>query len=379
MAAYLYSDISALCLTLCTADRVVVGKPATVVWHQTLAVIYTMDKKKSRYFKHVSTLPVLEYSGFAPKFGNIEIAKKHNYCVIKDISVTGDAPKDIIRFYGYGSAPKKYIKKWPIYIAKLGHKYYPLESITEQLISDIGHWYGFNLAESKICLIGGQIRFLSKYFIRKSTDELYHGADMYAGFLHDKQFVDEVELKRMTQSFFTISFTKAVLVHFFKDSSEDIFNSFMVMLFFDALIGNNDRHMYNWGVIRDIFGANLATFSPIYDSARGLLWNEKESQISAIYNEKNRRKKFVEKYCKNSNPKIGIENKEKVNHFELVESYKSFFKDNTFINKLFEDNRIELIINNINSNYNKLLSDERRLLITEILEFRFNKLKKIVT
>ncbi|WP_299112887.1 hypothetical protein [uncultured Winogradskyella sp.] len=137
-----------------------------------------MSRKTNHKFKHVSKLPILKYSGFSPKFGDIEIAKKHNYCVIKDVAVTGDAPKDIIRYYEYGHSLKIKTKKWPIYIAKLGHKYYPLESITEQLISDVGKWYGFNLADSKICSIGGQIRFLSRYFLKKHTDELYHGADM---------------------------------------------------------------------------------------------------------------------------------------------------------------------------------------------------------
>jgi hypothetical protein len=153
--------------------------------------------KKEKNFKQVTKLPILKYSGFNPKFENIEVVKKHNYTVIKGVSITGDAPKDIIRLYNYGEALKRNPSKWPIYIAKLGHKYYPLESITEQLISDIGNWFGFELADSKICYIGGQIRFLSKYFIKKSTDELYHGADLYAGYLlNDKDFVDQVELKK---------------------------------------------------------------------------------------------------------------------------------------------------------------------------------------
>ncbi|MBN4085244.1 HipA domain-containing protein [Flavobacteriaceae bacterium AH-315-B10] len=337
-----------------------------------------MTKKKNRTFKHVSKLPVLKYSGFSPRFDKIEVAKKHNYCVIKGVSVTGDAPKDIIRYYNYGSGFKRKPKSWPIYIAKLGHKYYPLESITEQLISDIGKWFDFNLAESKICSIGGQIRFLSKYFIEVHTDELHHGADMYAGYLHDKQFVDDIELQRMTQSFFTISFTKDVLTYFFKDSFNEIYESFMLMLFFDALIGNNDRHMYNWGVIRDIYGEKVAKFSPIYDSARGLLWNEKESKIFDVLNTKNRKEEFVEIYCNKSKPKIGIENKENVNHFDLIKSYNSYYINNVFIQKLFKENRIETVIENFNTNYNTLISNERRSLITDILKYRFKKLKKIV-
>ncbi len=145
----------------------------------------------------------MRYSGYFPKLGEIEVAKNHCYTVIENISVTGDAPKDVIRFYEYGKALKRSYKKWPIYIAKLGHKYYPMESITEQLITDIGFTYGFDMASSKLSYIGGQIRLLSLYFLNNRTDELFHGADLYSGFLNnDRQFVDDVEENKMTQDFF---------------------------------------------------------------------------------------------------------------------------------------------------------------------------------
>lgn len=202
---------------------------------------------------------------------------------------------------------------------------------------------------------------------------------MSAGYLSDKQFVDDIELKRMTQDFFTITFTRDVLTHFFEDSFNDIFKSFMLMLFFDALIGNNDRHMYNWGIIRDVFGQKRARFSPIYDSARGLLWNETESKIIEILNTKNRKHEYIKKYCNNSRPKIGIENKRSVNHFELIKSYDSYFKNTQFVQELFTDNRIETVIKNLNNKYITLISDERRSLIVDILMYRFEELKKIVT
>ena len=333
--------------------------------------------KKHKNFKHITKLPIINYSGFDPKFSKIEIAKKHSYYIIKDMSVTGDAPKDIIRLYEYGHSLKRKHKKWPIYIAKLGHKYYPLESITEQLISDIGLSYGFNLASSKICLIGGQIRFLSRFFIEKN-DALHHGADLYAGYLNDKNFVDEIEIKRMTQSFFTIEFTKEVIKHFFKHSHKEIFTSFMHMLFFDALVGNNDRHMYNWGVIRDIYGNNIAKYSPIYDSARGLLWNEKESKINEFVNDEKKLTDFVKKYCNKSKPKIGIEGKNNVNHFDLIKSYKEFYSADEFIKKLFKNNKIEFVIKKINKEYKTLYSEARRYVISEILKFRYSELKNIV-
>ena len=63
-------------------------------------------KKIKQNFKHISPLHIINQSGFFPKLGCVEIAKKHCYTIIKDISVTGDAPKDIIRYYEYGKARK---------------------------------------------------------------------------------------------------------------------------------------------------------------------------------------------------------------------------------------------------------------------------------
>lgn len=62
--------------------------------------------KIRKKFKHINSLPIIKRSGYMPKFSNIEIAKKHRYTVITDISITGDAPKDIIRYYEYGIAQK---------------------------------------------------------------------------------------------------------------------------------------------------------------------------------------------------------------------------------------------------------------------------------
>ncbi len=158
------------------------------------------------------------------------------------------------------------------------------------------------MTHSILAQIGGQIRFLSKYFLETETEELVHGADMYANYLNDdSRFVDEVEEKKMTQYFFTVEFTESVFEHFTddKDKKEEIFKDFMSMLFFDALIGNNDRHTYNWGVIRDISSKKVLKFAPIYDTARGLFWNYNEKQIKNLINDKQFSRKITT-YCLNS-------------------------------------------------------------------------------
>lgn len=331
-------------------------------------------------FKHIKSLPIINYSGFFPKLGGTEVAKKHAYTIIKDIAVTGDAPKDIVRLYEYGKGLKQRYKEWPVYIAKLGHKYYPMESVTEQLITDIGMSYGFNLASSKICLIGGQIRFLSLYFLNGKSEELYHGANMYAGFLNnDEKFVDEIEESRMTQDFFTVKFTKQVIQHFFPLYWKELYADFMRMLFFDALVGNNDRHMYNWGVVKGIYGRQKPKFSPIYDSARGLLWNRKEQKINDIFLNKQDLNKFICKYCKKSSPKIGVENRNTVNHFELIKEYSLHFEKDNFIKNIFYEKRIDNVIKMINDKYKQLLSVNRRSIIELILQYRFNEIKNIIS
>lgn len=87
----------------------------------------------------------------------------------------------------------------------------------------------------------------------------------------------------------------------------------------DALIGNNDRHFYNWGIITNISGKEKPIFSPIYDTARGLFWNEHEDKLKRILQDKNRLPQFIMSYAENSVPKIGWEGLNKLNYFDLIE------------------------------------------------------------
>ncbi|PIX33093.1 MAG: hypothetical protein COZ59_10525 [Bacteroidetes bacterium CG_4_8_14_3_um_filter_31_14] len=249
-------------------------------------VCLRLIKKQHNYIKlpnkkkHIKPLLLKDWSGYNPKPGSIQFGKKHSYFIQKGYSITGDAPKDFIRFYHYGKGRKANYRTWNLFIAKLGHKHYPIESITEQLITRIGEEYGFKMANSELAWLGGQIRFLSKYFITDKNDQvLEHGADLYAGFLNDKEFVEKIEKKGKSPEFFTVEFTEKVLKHFFKENSKTIFNEFCNMLLFDSLIGNNDRHFYNWGIVRSISKKNEPYFSPIYDTARGLFWNDHEDKI----------------------------------------------------------------------------------------------------
>ena len=330
--------------------------------------------------KHIKALPVIDHSGFMPKHGCIPFAKKHHYFIVTGISITGDAPKDFIRYYQYGEGFKINPKTWPLYLAKHGHKHYPMEAITEYLLNRIGEVFGFNMAKSGLAWFGGQIRFLSKYFLSKPYEQvLDHGADLYAGYLNDREFVEEIEKQHQSPEYFTIQFTQSTLKHFFPEDWESLMLEFVKLLVFDALIGNNDRHFYNWGIIRDVQGKKKPVFSPIYDTARGLFWNDHDDKLKEIYNDKNRLDSFIRKYSDTSSPKIGWDGYKRLNHFELAEKLttSSFvYNCETLINSCYES-KISEVIRMIDKEFSQLLSNERRELIKSCLLYRHSCIRKI--
>ncbi|MCD4794486.1 MAG: HipA domain-containing protein [Bacteroidales bacterium] len=330
--------------------------------------------------KHITELPILKHSGYNPKPNSILTAKKHQYHIEKGYTITGDAPKDFIRLYHYGEAIKAKPKTWSLYIAKLGHKHYPVESITEYLLNRIGEVMGFKISHSELAWLGGQIRFLSKYFIKKTEEQtLEHGADLYAGYLHDRKFVEEVEQNKLSPSFFTVQFTKETLKSFFPNDAENLFNDFISLLVFDAFIGNNDRHFYNWGIIRNLLGKERPVFSKIFDTARGLFWNYQEQKIIEIFNDKNRLESTIKKYSENCSPKTGWDDKSSINHFDLLENMKSVPVNLTKeqVQKFINKNTFNAVIELIEKEFSLLLSNERRTLIKKCLMYRYNRIVKI--
>lgn len=210
----------------------------------------------------------------------------------------GDAPKELMRVYEYEKGHKRAgsPKSWPIYITKTGHKWYPSESITEYLLNRIGMVIGLEMAESKLAFINGQLRFMSKLFRNDTEQMLVHGADLYSGYLGDREFVEEIEEKQLARQFFTVSFTHEALRHIFPYHYEDIFLCFVRMLIFDAIVGNNDRHFYNWGVLKHLRTKHAPFFSPIYDTARALFWNNADSHFLRHRTGSTQRTDLIKKY-----------------------------------------------------------------------------------
>src|SRR5690554_3953508 len=211
----------------------------------------------------------------------IKPMRKKYYKVLTE-SVGGDAPKDVIRFYQYGRGRRNNPKSWPKFIAKIGHKWYPNESITEHFFTSIGKSFGIEIANSMLVFAEGYIRFLSEHF-HSENQSLIHGANILSRYLleEDNRWIDDLDKQRILKGEINILDVIDALQDVFPD--DNIIDCFVNMLLFDCLTGNNDRHYYNWGVITHIKNDHKPYFSPVYDTARGLFWNNDENFILSLH------------------------------------------------------------------------------------------------
>lgn len=306
---------------------------------------------------------------------------RKGYWIELDFPVGGDAPKNFIAIYSYeenSKIRKSNPKTWPKYIAKVGHKWYPLESVNEYLFNQIGETLGLRMAYSSLVLAGNQLRFLSRYFLERN-ESLEHGAQIFAGFMQDEEWVEAIEKKGLARRFFTFQFAEQAITQTYPNEAQLIMEDFVKMLVFDALTGNNDRHFYNWGVIKHIERKKKPIFAPVFDSARGLLWNTPESQLlNWLANPKQLDDK-IKKYTEGSKPKIGWDGLEDLNHFDLIN--RIFSLDSRYkgvCHQLICKENLDKLTHLLDSDFAKLYSKERMKLIKMCLVYRFDKLIEII-
>jgi hypothetical protein len=292
----------------------------------------------------------------------------------KTCPVIGNAPKDFIRIYEYGMARKSNPQKWTAYIAKIGHKWYPNESITEQLMTLIGQVIGIKVADSKLMLVKGQLRFLSKYFL-KHDDRLVHGSEIFSAYFGDEDFVQEVDEANKAREIFTFQSIKNAIHDVYPKYADSLIESFVEMLFFDAVAGNNDRHFENWGVIDNIKKGSKVELSPVYDTAHGLFWNYHESNIGSFL----RHESKLNSYIKGSLPATGWDNEKDLNHFELLQRVVNEYPQYCELIGKFDPEKYQKDTHRLlNNEFREFFSSKRRYLIEKCITKRAILIQKLV-
>ena len=314
-------------------------------------------------------------SGFMPNLMGLVEPMREGYYKLEKVAVTGNAPKDFVRIYEYGEARKANSSSWPAYIAKVGHKWYPNESITEQLMTRIGQTIGVKVADSKLMLVKGQLRFMSKFFLDAQRERLVHGSEIFSAHFEDEEFVKRIDEANQTRDVFTFQAIKDAIFDVYPENADEIMKKFVAMLFFDAIVGNNDRHFENWGVIENIKNKSEVRFSPVYDTARGLFWNFPESNLDSYLDHESK----LDSYINGSLPTTGWDDRTNLNHFDLLQmvlnqypNYCNFIARFDFKAALL---KIKYVVNN---DFQEFFSSKRRCLIVRCLEKRITIIQQMV-
>ncbi len=321
-----------------------------------------------------TTKEVKFYSDFEIEWDeHIPVLKKFELESVDSLSISGDAPKDFSIDREYRPGHRSRQRPSDKYIAKVGSKFYPLESVIEQLITRIGQCFGVVIADSKLRILDGQVRFLSRYFLKRD-EQLTHGAEIYEYSL-GKENYKELSEKKEESEFFTFEMTCGAIKGLFPEDAERIIARYVEMLCFDAIIGHNDRHPYNWGVIVPIKKSFKPRFSPVFDTARALFWNIPEKRVVQMLTDGNQ----LGKYILGCSPPICWENKA-ADFFELIGLiWREFPVFRKHVEKYLDEAALGRVSLMMEAEFRPLMSTERFELIERCLHRRQDRLIRVVS
>jgi HipA-like C-terminal domain len=285
----------------------------------------------------------------------------------QDLSIHGDAPKFFVRVKEYQKGRRsRGPRDWPKYIAKVGSKWYPVESITEQLIGTVGECYGFAVARSDLRMIGYQVRFMSRYFLMRN-ELLTHGVEIFAQHVQDRKMIEEIAENRLEQEFYTFQTIFAMITAAFPEHHGSIMDGLVAMIAYDALVGNNDRHPANWGVVVGVERGTPIRFSPIFDTARALFWNSTEEAVRRI----SKVAASFDRYVRKCYPQIGWDGVQRIDHFELIDRiWQGYPQYRPVLKRFATGTLLASVCKEVPARFAHLLSEERLALVERCLRRR---------
>ena len=206
-----------------------------------------------------------------------------------------------------GAATKCFLSKGGslegAYIAKFAHKNGSIETYTELFNNQLGARLGFNMAHSGIARLDGVLHFLSRSFRVDPAQQLLHGSFLLQEIgLAEQAELDVINTAARQQGVYDIDLIENVISHVCGGFGAEVFAALVEMLVFDALIGSMDRHPRNWGVLRTATLPSHYEFSPLYDSARALLWDYDDGKLEKLESSGDEFQRYVQR----SFPRIGL-------------------------------------------------------------------------
>ncbi|AKU26557.1 MULTISPECIES: HipA domain-containing protein [Geobacillus] len=200
------------------------------------------------------------------------------------------------------------------------------EDITELIAAEIGAIFGLEMMSVEIVTRNGRRGCLLRNFVKEYDAKMAEeGGVLLSALVDDYKELQESSLKDMELIDAGFKIMKKFVYW------ETIKSEFIDMQLFDILIGNQDRHPFNWQLL---FLETGAKFSPIYDNGASLGFRfEDEKLIQMVSNPQE-----MNKYTEKTRVKAGIFEKKKVKAKDLLTYISKNFTDefNQSIQKLVE-------------------------------------------
>lgn len=302
-------------------------------------------------------------------------------------------------------------------------KEYKYEFWNEIIAYQLGKALGLNILRYDIAVFGNEIGCLSPK-MNKTDDEQLIEVGRFMTALNEK-FLPENNKARKE---YTFQLLEKTIKEF---NLSKYWELFFQTLLFDAIIGNTDRHQENWAFLGkttffekglelakadivkkrnaetflflknlfkkekeklnpELYGKNLKlvdsninSFAPIYDSGSSLVRELLDSKIDHFLNNED----ALEKYINKGFAELHW-NKEKLNHFLLVEnllksSYIEVVKKSAGFLENWNEDLVLLILNNLDKDlpekwHDFRIPNNRKNLITKIVSLRSEKLKNLL-
>lgn len=194
--------------------------------------------------------------------------------------------------------------------------------------------------------------------------------------IHEEEHIDAIAyIKKENEKrseFYTLENIKKIL----DTLNTDLFYQFLKIMIFDALIGEQDRHEENWGMIKK---NGIYKLSPLYDNGCNLLREFHEKEYAEKYYSG---LKDFNSYIRRSKTLIYKNDGSTYKHFELIEDlYKKYpeqIKKEILNLEKLTDLKIENIVNKIPDNiitekhkeYIIKYIKERKILLLNIIKER---------
>lgn len=215
-----------------------------------------------------------------------------------------------------------------------GNGYLVSEACSEKMSYEIAKVIGYDCAKIELAYDNDNVLGVLNYLFIKIGSTEHIDAVSYLNIHGNERAL-----------YYTISNIKKTL----DELDKTLFDGFIKIMIFDALVGEQDRHEENWGIER--IGESYR-ISPLYDNGCNLLREFKSEEYAKNYYDNI---KDFDAFINKSKTYIYKEdNKKKYKHFELIEYLNENYHDTVQkeienLNKLTDD-IIEEIVNKIPDN-----------------------------